>query len=181
MSEESAETRIDPIELFSPAVQEDVRGLAFLGRLTKRFRFCGHSFAIETLLPHTKYTIGQAMDPYRGTLAEPEAHAAFHVALALTSVDGHQDFCPAIGDNLREFVDARFSWLMNDTGWHQPLIDYIFIEYSNLEKRALAGVIEMQSLSERGPDTLQPSPDSLTASAPSEEPSTDSPPSETSS
>lgn len=181
MSEESVETRIDPIELFTPAVQEDARGLAFLGYLTHKFRFCGHSFAIETLRPHTKYAIGQAMNEYRNTLAEPDVFAAFHVALALTSVDGQRDFCPPVSDRVSEFVAARFAWLTVDVKWQQPLIDYIFIEYTNLEKRAMAGIVELQSLSERGPDTLQPSPDSSIAPAPSDEPSTDSPPSEPSS
>ena len=167
MPEESE--RIDPIELFSPAVREDVLGLTHLGYLTDRFRFCGHSFGIETLRPRVKYAIGQAMQPYRNTLAEPDAFSAFHAAMALTSVDGQRDFCPEVGDDLQAFVEARFSWITVDAKWQQPLIDYIFIKYLELEQRANAGVVELESLSSRGLDTSLPSPDSLTAPGSSDE------------
>lgn len=177
--EPDAETRIDPVELFSPDIREDVRGLAFLGYLTESFRFCGHRFTIETLRPHVKYAIGQAMEPYRNTLVEPDVFASFHVACALTSVDGDRNFCPPMGDNLREWVDGRFDWLTTETGWLQPTIDFLFIKFAALEEKAKAGMIELHSLSEGGQATSQPSPDSLIAPAPSTEPiDSDTPPSE---
>ena len=158
----SAETRLDPIELFSPAVQEAVIGLTYLGYLTETFRFCGHSFTIETLRPNVKYAISMAMQPYRNTFEEPNVYAAFQVAMALTSVDGRRDFCPPIGETLLEHVEARFAWLTVDTKWLQPLIDYVFVRYMTLERKAQEAILELQSLSERGPATSQPSPDSST-------------------
>jgi hypothetical protein len=167
--EPGADARIDPVELFSPEIRENVRGLAFIGYLTESFRFCGHRFTIETLRPHVKYAIGQAMEPYRNTLVEPDVFASFHVAAALTSVDGSRDFCPPMGDNLREWVDGRFDWVTTETGWLQPTIDFIFIKYAALEERAKTAMVELHSLSEGDQATSQPSPDSSTERAPSTE------------
>lgn len=147
MEEKSDSERIDPISLFSPELQEDARNLTNLGYSTKAVRFCGHDFILSTIRPHMKYVIGQAMEPYRNTLVEPQAWAAMHVGLSLTSVDGKQDFCPPIGSNELEFCLARFAWVSGSTGWMQPTIDYLFAEYIQLENREAEAIAEFQSLS----------------------------------
>ena len=181
MEEQSTE-RIDPIAQFPPEMQQDAQSLAYLGHLSDTVDFCGHTFGIETIRPYLKFTIGQALEPYRNTLMEPQAFAAMHMGVALTSVDHDPNFCPPVGDNEREFVEARFRWLTTQTGWWQPTIDYLFAEYLRLEAEAGVTVAELHRLSTRGRDTSQPSPDSLTDSGFSSDKTTsDTQPSESSS
>jgi hypothetical protein len=167
--EEQTVERIDPFELFGPEIRENVQGLSYLGYLTRQIEFCGHTYQIETLRPYVKFAIGQAMEPYRNTLVEPNVFAAMHLGMALTSVDGKESFCPPEGDNLIEFVKGRFNWVTGKSGWWQPTIDYLFAEWVKLEQEAGAAIQELHSLSQRGRDTLQPSPDSSIEPASSSE------------
>lgn len=166
--EEQSE-RIDPFELFGPEIRNAVHGLAYLGYLTRQIEFCGHTYQLETLRPYVKFAIAQAMEPYRNTLQEPNAFAAMHLCMALTSVDGNDSFCPPVGDSLSEFINARFRWLTGESGWWQPTIDYLFAEWVKLEQEASAAIVELHSLSQRSQDTLPPSPDSLNEPASSSE------------
>lgn len=150
MEEEQTEERVDPVALFSPKIQEAVTGLIHLGYLTKTIKFCGHTFILETIRPHMKFALGQAMEPFRNTLLEPQVWSAMHVGLALTSVDGKRDFCPPTGENQVEFALARLQWLTDETGWWQPTIDFLHAEYVQMEMLVREAVVELNSLAQAG-------------------------------
>lgn len=152
------EERIDPLALFPQEIRIPVSGLMHLGYLSETVTFCGHTFTLETIRPYVKYSIAQALEPYRNTLQEPEVYAALHVGMALTSVDGDINFCPPAGSNLREFVDARLRWITQETGWFQPTINFLYGYYLSMENKVAEALLELQNLAEGSRDTSLPSP-----------------------
>ena len=163
MSEESVqqEERIDPIELFSPKIREAVTGLMYLGYISRTVKFAGHTFVMETIRPYQKFALGQAIEPWRNTLLQPQLWAAIHVALSLTSIDGKRDFCPPISENAVEFALARLEWLTDKSGWWQPVIDYLFAEYVKMELDAQKAINEFDFLVKANRASSSPSPGSL--------------------
>lgn len=137
---------------------------------------------METLRPYMKHAIAQAIEPWRNTLAEPNAWGSLHVAMALTSIDGDDSFCPQMQADPVEFARARLAWITGPNGYFDPVIDYLFGQYMAMEQEAAVAIAELLRLSERGRPTSQPSPDSSTAPGPSsDETAGDIPPSEPSS
>ena len=157
MSEEQ-EDRVDPITFFSPEIHRAVEGMIYLGAYTKEIKFVGHTFTMETIRPHMKYAMAIAMEPYRNTLQEPQVWGAMHVAMALTSVDSNVSFCPPVGDSEVEFVKARLKWISDDTGWYQPVLDYLFGEYLAMEAVVIQAIQELHSLAQAGKAISSPSP-----------------------
>lgn len=163
MSEDKVEAveRIDPLQLFPEQHQERVRGLAYLGFIEKSIDFCGHTFGMKTLRPAEKAAIAILVDPWKGTLAEPEVWANGHVGLSLTSIDGNTEFCNAVGPNINDYAQARFKYITNpETGLYQPTLDFLFGFYLQLEGESLEAVKEFQNLAERSQQPSQPSADS---------------------
>ena len=158
MAEEVQDERVDPTTFFSPEIQHAVTGMVYLGGHSDKVRFCGHTFGLETIRPHMKFALAQAMEPYRNTLMEPQVWAAMHVGMSLTSIDGRSDFCPPIGDDPVEFARARLEYITGPTGWWQPTIDYLFGKYVEMENVVTQAVAELHSLSLAGKATSSPSP-----------------------
>lgn len=163
---DALEERIDPITFFSPEIHRAVEGMTYLGYYSKEINFVGHRFTMETIRPHMKFAIGQAMEPYRNTLIEPAVWGSMHVAMALTSVDTNPNFCPPTGDDEVEFVRARLAWLTSKTGWWQPTIDYLFGEYLAMEQVVIQAITELHSLAKAGKAIYSLSPGSSIAPEP---------------
>lgn len=172
MSEpQDAPERIDPITFFSPEIHNEVTGMIHLGKHSKEINFAGHRFGMETIRPFMKFAIGQAMEPYRDTLVQPQAWAAMHVGMALTSIDGKpmSQLCPPMGNDPVEFVKGRFQYITDETGWWQPTIDYLMAEYLAMEGVVIQAIGELHSLVLAGKAISSPWPGFSTATAPSEE------------
>lgn len=158
--QEEQEKRTDPFELFSEQVRIPVYGLTFIGHITKDVHYCGHVFQLRTLYPAEKAAVSLVIKEWRETISEGEVWANAQVALALTSVDNDADFCPAAGPDLVEHAKGRLNFATKQ--WHQTTLGFLYARYLELEQEALNGIRELQDLSERNRDLLQPSPDSLT-------------------
>jgi hypothetical protein len=146
-------------EGFDPQVREAVEGLIHLGHLTTDVEFCGHTFGLRTLRLGEELAAATAMEKYRGTLKEPHAFAASQVALALTHVDGDEDFCPQAGPDLTAFARARLNYL--NTNWYWPVIDYLYLELSRLLEKQVDAIRSIQDLSTRSLRSSSPSVDSF--------------------
>ena len=112
---------------------QPLRGLLFVGSLSKNFMYAGHEFLIETLTEGDVLRVGQMMSEYRGTFSESEARKCFTVAACVKSVDGYAivtDIEPT-SDNLPQKADIV-------KRWYPPVIDYIYRRYSELESSAFA-------------------------------------------
>ena len=107
---------------------EPMRGLLFLGCLSKNVLYAGHDFLIETLNEGDVLRVGQLMSDYRGTLAESEAKKVFIVAAAVKAVDGYRLFQP-YSDGQDSIYEASKTVMK----WYPPVVDYIYRRYLELE------------------------------------------------
>jgi len=153
------EERIDPFSLFTDQIRIPVRGLVFLGHIEKEVEFCGHTFTLRTLYPSEKAAVSIVIQPWRGSISEGEVWANAQVGLALTSVDGDNEFCIKAGPDLNDFTKARLNYVAQK--WYQPTLSFLYARYLELEQEALDGIRELQDLSERNRDPSHPSPGSL--------------------
>lgn len=136
---------------FPAEVADDITGLRHLGYLTEEIEFCGHTITLKLLNADEEVAAAQACQPARNTIKEPEAWARAIIGLALSSVDGEEDFCPPTGPDLVAFAKARYRY----TGrWFWPTIDYYYQQYAKLVQRQVEAVRAFQDFSSRslGPD-----------------------------
>lgn len=174
---EQSESEVDPLSLFSSEIQTPVEGLMYLGQLTETVHFCGHTFEIKTLRPQDKFAISLVLQPYRNTIHEVDAYQALHVGVAVTAIDGDENYCPAIGPDLEGLVRGRLKYVSEN--WYPPTIEHIWGRYMLLEATSARAIAELDRLSQRGqPTDSPPWLDSLNALGLSDdETSSDSPPS----
>lgn len=137
---------------FPADVQKSVEGLVWLGYLEDTFEFCGHTFGIRTLYGNEELQASLLCKEYTDTLGQVKAWTWAHVALALTSVDGKQDFCPSIGPDEMEHARAKFKYVT--TRWFWPVAEYIFTRFAVLQQNQLKAIEAVQDLSNR---SLRPS------------------------
>lgn len=107
---------------------EPLRGLLFLGALSKNVRYAGHDFLIETLTEGEMIRVGQLMSEYKGTFSEAEARKMFTVAACVKAVDGLRLFQPYSD---RQDVIYEASRIVMD--WYPPVVDFIYRRYLELE------------------------------------------------
>ena len=148
------EERRDPLAEFPPDLQRGAIDLTYLGHLTERIEFCGYTFVLETIRPYMKNILGQALEPWRNTIQEPQAWAALNVSMALQSVNGKTDFCPQTQDNPLDFTIARYNWITGPQGFWEPTITFLFGKYAEMEQQVIDYIAELHRLSQRGRDTL---------------------------
>lgn len=165
MSVESfpVEEQENPFDLFPDAMHDPVYGLTYVGHLEKEVEFCGHTFVLKTLRPSEKAAVALAVQPLRGSLAEPEAWANATVAMALVAIDEVSDFCPPVNSNINDFARARYNWATNpEKGWYQPTFDFLYEVYLGMELEVTEAIKAAQNLSTRSLPPSPPSADSLT-------------------
>jgi hypothetical protein len=143
---------------FPPESQEAVDGLIYLGELSKEFEFCGHTFGLRTLRAQEEMAAAKAIESFRGTLREPQAFVSAQVGLALTSVDGAEDFCPQAGPNQTAFATARFNYISQN--WYWPTIEFLYTCYAELLQKQIEAIRITQDLSRRSPLMFSHSEDS---------------------
>lgn len=144
---------------FEPDISAPVEGLIHLGNIEEDFEYAGHTFGLRTLTVAEEIAAAKVIEPFRNTLKEPEAWAAAQVGLALTHVDGDEDFCPQAGPNKTAFAQARLNYV--STNWYWPTIDALFRFYAELLQKQIEIVRQVQDLPGRGLLTSWPLADSL--------------------
>lgn len=107
---------------------EPLRGLLFLGKLSKNVTYAGHDFLIETLRETDVLRVGQYMSEYKGTFSEAEARKVFTVAACVQAVDGYALATP-IADGQDLFPDK----VKTVKQWYPPVVDFVYKEYRKLE------------------------------------------------
>lgn len=137
----------NPFDRFPEEVQRDVEGLTWLGHLSEDYEFCGHHITLRTLRGDEELAAGKVAAEYAGTAAEAKAYAWAHVGLALTQVDGDDNFCPPAGPDREAFARARFRWV--SSRWFWPTCEYWFSQYVDLMRRQIKAYQAMQDLSQR--------------------------------
>jgi hypothetical protein len=144
---------------FPLEVQEDIDGLRYLGYLTSEVEFCGHAVTLKTLNADEEIAAALACKSAKGSAKEVEAFMKAMVGMALTNVDGEENFCPPTGPNLEEFAKARYRY----TGkWYQPTVDYFYVQYVKLVERQVDAIRAFQDFSVRNLGQHSPWPGSST-------------------
>lgn len=174
MEEQVQNEEGNPFDEFPEQVVEDVNGLIWLGHLEEEVEFCGHTFTIRTLKGDEELMAALLVKEYGDTIGQAKAWAWANICLALTSVDGDEDFCPPIGPDKKAHARARFQYVTSK--WYWPVGEYLFAQFAGLVQRQADVVKAMQDLSQRSLHTSMPWVDSWTDRADSEEVSTPSNP-----
>jgi hypothetical protein len=143
---------------FSPEISDAVHGLAWLGHLEEVINFCGHTFILRTLKADEELEASLIAKEYMETLGQAKAWAWAHVALALESVDGEPDFCPAIGPDKKSWSRAKFNFITQN--WYWPVGNYLFERYAELNRRSADAIQAVEDLSTRSLTPFGRSPDS---------------------
>lgn len=127
------ESQVDPFSVFPDDVRQDVDGLIWLGYLEDRVSWCGHDFVMRTLRGDEELLVALITKDYMETLGQIKAQAWATLGLAITSVDGMDDFCPQATPNQRDFARARFNWVSGN--WYWPTAAHLYNRYIALLKR----------------------------------------------
>lgn len=155
------------LDSFPDEIRMDVEGLAYLGQLEDSFEFCGHHFSIHTLKGEEELVAGVVTKEYLDTMGQSRAWAWAHVGMALSSVDGDENFCPPIGPDVTEFGRARLRYVTSR--WYWPLAEFLFSRLAALNQRQTAAFEALRDLSTGSLPTSQPSAGSLSDLGISEE------------
>ena len=107
---------------------EPLRGLLFLGKLSKNVTYAGHDFLIETLTEGQLIRVGQLMTEYKGSFSEIEARKAFTVAACCKAVDGY-----AVTTSYSPGSDEIYERSKVVLDWYPPVIDYLYRKFRELE------------------------------------------------
>ncbi len=149
----------NPFSVFPEDTQKAVDGLIWLGYLEDIFQFCGHRFVIRTLKGEGDLIAGLLAKDYADTLGQAKAWAWANVAMAVVSVDGDENFCPAIGPDPEAHGRAKFQYMVSN--WYWPTAEYLFERVGLLMIRQREAIRAVQDLSDRSLPRSMPSRDSL--------------------
>lgn len=138
----------------------------WLGFLEDDFSFCGHDFVILTLRGDEELEASRVAGDYENTVGHPRAIQWAQIAMALVSVDGDSNFCPAVGPSKKDHARARFNWVTSN--WYWPLGQYLFGRYTALLERQIEAVKAVQDLLTGNRTISTPSADSSTDKGSSE-------------
>jgi hypothetical protein len=143
-----------------PRWRTDYHGLLYLGALTGKFSYLGHSFVIRTLRSDEELLVAQLAQPWVNTVGQVRAHAIAMVALCTQLVDGRPLPVP-IGEQQAGntgWAEQRFLYCRR---WYAMVIDEIFNRYLELEGRARKIVDDLG----KGQAPADPGQDSSSTSA----------------
>jgi len=108
--------------LFPPESLQPLKGLLYLGRLSKNVTVAGHDFHVSTLTTGQQMRVGEIIKRYTDTVAIDVAYKAATVAAAVDIVDGEQIYQPYDMTDNSEF-DKKFLIV---TQWYPFIIDELF-------------------------------------------------------
>lgn len=155
----SDQVSFEPEVEFDPAIAAEVEGLIHLGEVYDDVEYAGHSFGLRTLTVGEEIAAAKVIQNFRDTIKEPEAFATAQVALALTHVDGDEEFCPQAGPSKEAFAKARFNYVASN--WYWPTIEALFQEYVRLKEKQIEAIRKVQDLSRGSLPISWPSEDSF--------------------
>lgn len=111
---------------------EPLRGLLFLGELSKEVEMMGHVFTMRTLREGEILRIGQLIASYSGTPVANEARKLYTVAAAVDYVDGYP-----LGEPYKEGYDGIYPKAQKVREWYPTVIADLYQEYLDLESTAV--------------------------------------------
>lgn len=157
----------NPFDAFPSEVRDDIDGLTYLGYLDDHFSFCGHDFAIRTLRGDEELLAGLVCKEFLDTMGQAKAYVWAQVALAVTAIDGAEDFCPQATPSRADYARARFRWFSQQ--WYWPVAYFIYAKYTDLLKRQQEALDALEDFCNGSLLTSTPFADSSTDKGSSDE------------
>jgi hypothetical protein len=129
--------------VFDERYKQDFEGLMFLGALSSRFSYIGHTFLIKTLTINDLLAASKLTQEYEGTIGAPRAYATAIVALSTVAVDGIGLPSPiGEGADQHQWAHERFDYVA--ARWYPWVVDYVYDRYLLLEERTRLVLEEME-------------------------------------
>lgn len=112
---------------------EPLRGLLFVGAISKVVEVAGHEFLLRTLKEGEILRIGQLLSKYKDTPVEAEARRMLTVAASIESVDGYP-----VGEPYKEGYDGIYTKAQQVKEWYPAVIADLYSHYLDIEGTAVA-------------------------------------------
>lgn len=110
---------------FDSRMREPFMGLMFIGALSKRFDWAGHTFVIRTLTVDDQLQCSLVSKDYVDTGGANRAWQAAVVACCTVTVDG-QPLPVPLDDSKSGFL-TRYDWVLRH--WFAPVIDVVYEQF----------------------------------------------------
>jgi hypothetical protein len=125
-----------PVE-FDPKYRESFTGLLFIGKVTKEFKWLGHTFILKSPTVGELLEAGQLHKAYVNTVSDIKAWQSIIVAASIQSIDGRPLTVPIT--NEVSALEAKFNYI--NVHWYPWTLDVLYEQYILLDKE-VADVIE---------------------------------------
>ena len=109
--------------------KREVEGLAFLGYLTKTFKFKGHKFTIKTLTNGDLLRVFELAERWEGALGQNRALGLAEVSAALLMVDGEPLVAPLADGEDVTLLEQKFNIVKE---WFPAVTDHLFTKVHEL-------------------------------------------------
>lgn len=145
MPEEEPQESLE--DAFPEDMYQDLNGLMWVGYLSTKFDYLGHTFRIKTLTLGEELAVAQVVKDYAETMGFEKAAAAALVASCIETVDG-RPLMGKLGPSASGSIQQRFDYVTDsDEGWYWPTIEAVYRKYIELQMRQAAVYDRLQSKS----------------------------------
>jgi hypothetical protein len=114
---------------FDPKYRTPFEGLLFIGKVSRTFKWLGHTFVIRTPRIDEILEIGQLHEPYNTSVADVKAYQTLLLAAIVETVDGQPLPIP-ISDDV-SLIQSKFDYIKRH--WYPWTLDKLYEEYLLLD------------------------------------------------
>jgi hypothetical protein len=144
----------DKADEFDPKIYDDVEGLLYLGYLTSDIEVFGHTFTIKTLRRGERLACSLLVKDYDESFGMGDAIEAVYVAACILTLDGRPLSAALSADEERDPIQRIRANFERVVKWYDPVIESIYLEFSNLLLRQAQAFSELELKSTAGRHTL---------------------------
>jgi hypothetical protein len=124
----------EPLPEFDAQYRTPFEGLLFIGKVTRTFKWLGHTFVIRTPKVDEILEIGQLHQPYTNTVSDVKAYQSLMLAATIQTVDGSPLPIP-ISDDVSA-LQSKFEYIQHH--WYPWTLDKLYEEYMILDGQVRA-------------------------------------------
>jgi len=114
---------------FDPQYRLPFEGLLFIGKVSRTFKWLGHTFVIRTPRIDEILEIGQLHEPYNTSVADVKAYQTYLLAAIIVTVDGQSLPIPISNDV--SLIASKADYIKRH--WYPWTIDKLYDEYLVLD------------------------------------------------
>lgn len=129
---------------FDPRSQNDIEGLLFLGKLTRKCDIYGHPIILKTLTRGERLATTLVVKEYEESLGAADALQTAFLAAAIVTVDGRAlsiPLSPHDDENPILRIRTQFDIIAK---WYDPILEALFVEFGNLVLRQASAFAALQ-------------------------------------